>query len=187
MKIVIDLGCKGYGGPDDSIDVLVERYHPNLLLGFDPQVEAAVYTTQGQYPTTVMLSAAAAWRHNGVVSLSGAGQTAGVRGESQTCLHARGVPCFDMAALLHTLPHEAEIIVKMDIEGAEYPLLQYLWDECVLGYADQWLVEWHTNEYARGHDTSRGRAWYESRLPHFDVWHDPMHARCCNGEVPCPF
>jgi hypothetical protein len=183
--IVIDLGCKSYGGADDSIMPLVRRYEPQLLLGFDPQIEVEGITPFTYSPnsltnlsTTVVLSKKAAWMYDGNVRFCGDGVCAGIDGPGDGKL----IPCFDLASLVRALPDDARTIIKVDIEGAEYPLLSWLERGDAFYKLDEILVEWHTGEYTRGHNTSKGRAYYEEKYPDkFKLWHDPLHKRCCRA------
>jgi len=167
MRVVIDVGCADYGAGNggDSVTPLIERYHPDLFLGFDPQAEERAYladerTHWSNRFTQVVISAAAAWTRGGTVAFDSGGATAGVPRGGE--VFAR-YPCFDLAALLWALPHSAEKIVKVDIEGGEYPLLAHLEDAGAIELVNKFLVEWHSELYSKGHDRARGRAHYEAR------------------------
>lgn len=129
MKVVIDLGC--YPHDDrNSCRELIEKYRPALLLGFDPLVVPGVGAPIDGVPC--VYSNAAAWVHNGTIGFTEDGLSSRV-GEGD-----RDVQCFDLVSLLKIFP---EAILKMDVEGAEYDLLEHLSFQRV--WPSLILVEWH--------------------------------------------
>jgi hypothetical protein len=54
----------------------------------------------------------------------------------------REVPCFDLAAFIRDLP-PGEIVLKLDAEGAEIPLLEHLHAAGMDERLTLLLVEWH--------------------------------------------
>jgi FkbM family methyltransferase len=55
-----------------------------------------------------------------------------------------GIPCHDVAAfILERLPPDSYIVAKMDIEGAEYQVLDRLIDTGALDCLDELYVEYH--------------------------------------------
>ena len=176
--VVIDLGCKSYGGADDSLAPLIDRYRPALLLGFDPQLERE--ETRMTLGTMVMLSKKVGWTHGGKVRFAGNGLCAGVRGRIGVDEEWGDFPFFDVAELIRALPGNTLLIVKLDIEGAEYSLLAHLEERDAILPVAKFLVEWHTDDYLHGHVVRAGREYYEAKYPgRFEVWHDPLHRRCC--------
>lgn len=157
MRIAIDIGCAHWGDDEPSVARLLEQYEPDFLFGFDPQV-GEYYSTPDD-PCPRIFSTTAAWTYEGFMTFGGEGPTAGVRPDG--CPRAESARCFDFAAFLTALPATAEVIVKMDIEGGEYRLLEHLHDRGVLLRA-KYLVEWHSGEYVNGtngHEFST-RQWY---------------------------
>lgn len=127
--IVIDVGSEPYG-PERSIEPLLERFQPTRLYAIDPQAT--------EHPDDrVTTIAAAAWLYDGAVTLDG------TSGRANT-LHLDGVrvPCFDFSAWLRTRP-AADVVVKMDVEGAEVPLLRRLRDDGTDRLIRLLLIEWH--------------------------------------------
>lgn len=141
--IVVDLGCETHGN-EESIRRLVERFHPELLLGFDPLSEPAVLRVDG---SIVVKVCAAAGVEDGVTHV-GIGDGGGMNttvmrdkygsGEWNVTMIAR---CFDFARFLATVPEP--IIVKMDIEGAEYAILEKIVADGTDDRMSLLLVEWH--------------------------------------------
>jgi hypothetical protein len=140
--IVIDLGCAEQGG-SDSVGMLIERFHPRVLYGFDPHTPVVTGTHRGG--TRLVLSSKVAWTREGTVIFQDDGAASCVV-EGEPLLHPsyrlnpaepREVECFDLAAWIFTLPGD-KIVLKMDVESAEIPLLEHLIethaDECL------WLV-----------------------------------------------
>lgn len=151
--IVVDVGAMRQG-PEESTLKLVERFQPQVLFGFDPHPDfvEGVATIDG---TVVVNRRVAAWTHGGAVRFVEDGICSGVeqdRSETRRSLRTRrskDVECFILAFLLRTLP--AGVVLKLDCEGAEYPLLSQI----AATRADERLalvlVEWHPEETAHGH------------------------------------
>lgn len=139
MKIVLDIGCARYGG-DYSIERLVEEFQPERLYGFDPNLHSNLYRYVLD-DTDVVLRRLAAWTRGGTVGYC----EPGLRGHLSENGAGEQVPCFDLAAQIEHLPADAELILKIDAEGAEYELLEHL----IAHGADKWLtlawVEWHAS------------------------------------------
>lgn len=148
--IVVDVGCMTHGD-EESVLALVRRFRPAVLYGFDahPELVEGIDCVEG---TVVVRRRLAAWTHDGVVPL--------YVGTTRTGVHegARVVPtvetaCFDLAAWLRCLPHGS--ILKLDVEGAEYPLLARIAEAGVDELLDLVLVEWHDPDRAHGYFAER--------------------------------
>jgi FkbM family methyltransferase len=57
------------------------------------------------------------------------------------------VPCFDFASWLAGLAEGADIVVKMDIEGAEYPVLDRMMGTGAINGVTDLFCEWHYDRY----------------------------------------
>ena len=139
---VIDLGCKDYGSPDMSRDRLVERFDPQVFYGFDPLLAEPSIADEGGCRTT--LDTFAAWTFEGTIRLSDSHT-----GLDSTALHASErwradgpmVRCFYFS---HWLQGRRDIlIVKMDIEGAEFPVLRKMREDETDKLVDRLLISWH--------------------------------------------
>jgi hypothetical protein len=114
--IVVDLGTWAHHNPGyDSVTALVDRFHPELLWGFDPLLETEGACFLGD--TLVVVRRMAAWTRDGETRFThdGTGSKIG---------KGRRVPCFNLCAWLETLPQP--IVLKMDVEGAEITLTRKL-------------------------------------------------------------
>jgi hypothetical protein len=134
--IVIDVGCATYGGAR-SIPYLIEDYHPEVLVGFDPAVRVARgYRLDN---VDVIEHPVAAWTHAGrvrfhVETLGGhvvEEETGGVE-----------TPCIDLAHYIHGIDDD-RIVVKLDVEGGEYILVPHLVEHDADLKLEEILVEWH--------------------------------------------
>jgi hypothetical protein len=129
---VVDVGCATHGA-DRSIEPLVERFHPELLLGYDPQVYPAEFDVDG---TKVKLHDTAVSDSNGRLRFDGNGL--GARFVDRGGRYVRTVDAFE---LVRALP--AGTVFKLDAEGAEFRILERLIStraDAALGLV---LVEWH--------------------------------------------
>lgn len=132
--IVVDLGCKAHAG-EESIEKLVAAYRPDILFGFDPYPELQEGVSHlGN--SLIVTRRAAAWNYDGTIPFLFNGTRSQVADEGEQ------VPCFDFAAWLRLLP-PAELVVKMDVEGAETRLINNMIDYGVDKYVTTLLVEWH--------------------------------------------
>jgi hypothetical protein len=133
--IVIDVGCARHGG-DYSIERLIEHFQPTILYGFDPAADFkhGIWEENG---CTVSVERAAAWTWDGTVGFT----TAGLLGK----VDKGGLPtkCIDLARYIHELPAGEEIVLKIDAEGGEYPLLEHLIATGTDARLKLAWVEWH--------------------------------------------
>jgi hypothetical protein len=145
--IVVDLGCYPHGR-DVSIEPLVSRFSPEVLYGFDPLVGAPTTYVVGD--TRVHLSPKVAWTINGYVRFVQNGlRSRAFESEAGT------TPCFDLAEFIRALPAD-DIVLKLDVEGAEYQLLPHLCATQTDELLSLILVEWHCMECGRGGDNVEG-------------------------------
>lgn len=165
--IVVDVGCASWTTKDDKIEdsimSLIQRFKPKILFGFDPipYVNDGVGMIEG---TMVVTAQRAAWTHSGIETYA----------FDRNCSHIGGedakVACFDLVAFLRGLPGP-EIILKMDIEGAEYELLPHLIENDAMGNVSRLLIEWHTGKYRNDFD-GWSREDIESKLTcTVEEWH----------------
>ena len=147
--IVVDLGCFPHRD-EISIEPLVAQYRPDVLYGFDPWpalVEGETYLGA----TRVVLERKAAWVSDGELEFA---RVRGFRGWDSTVMkekNSRGewdgaadvirVPCFDFPAWLRRLPEPP--VVKVDVEGAEFPILERLAEVGADALVEHLFVEWH--------------------------------------------
>lgn len=149
--IVVDLGCCGYARGnkmEDSIQTLIKRFKPKLLLGFDPHpgLTEGVGNVHG---TVVVTSRRAAWTKDGFIDIEINGNCTHIVEENTSSAVAS---CFDIAAWFHSLP-DVKIVLKLDVEGAEYVLLPHLIEHGVMTNISRLLIEWHKGKYANGYET----------------------------------
>jgi FkbM family methyltransferase len=139
--IVIDLGAARYGG-DYSIEHLIERFHPEILYAFDPNENFSTHVEKIN-ETLVICDQRAAWTTDGEIPYLNDGLNSQTRPQ---CTHWERATCFDLATFIRGFDPAYEIVLKMDVEGAEYFLLPHLiWHE-IDKRLSLLLVEWHHRE-----------------------------------------
>lgn len=160
--IVVDCGCFPHGGVD-SIGYLVERFEPDVVYGFDPW-PALKEGVEMIGETRVVRSRRAVWTHEGVMRYTHADAGATMLAENRrgrwgkhTTSH---VDCVDLAAFLVGIRGHT-VVVKLDVEGAEYAVLEHLADLGLDDDIELLLVEWHDQhlppEYAQRRAALEGR------------------------------
>ena len=152
VSIVVDLGCFPHRD-EISIEPLLERYRPAILYGFDPWPGLVEGETE-HAGSRVVLARKAAWIEDGEVEFA---RVRGLRGWDSTVMRAKNakgewtgsgevirVPCFDFSSWLRGLPEPP--IVKLDVEGAEFPILEKLVEDGSDVLVAELLVEWHDDK-----------------------------------------
>ncbi len=141
--ICVDVGCHDHpaheGQSQDSIGRLIERFQPRVVWGFDPHPGVPVGSTM-RGGARVVRERKAAWTHDGTVAFE---QSEGLPLRSHVGGSGTQVPCFDLAEFLIAQLPQGHIVVKLDCEGAEYPLLSRIIDQDVDEFLTLVLVEWH--------------------------------------------
>jgi FkbM family methyltransferase len=148
--IVVDVGCAPQGS-EESIPQLIDRFNPSVLFGFDPHPKT-IEGTEQIGGTTVITRQAAMWTSRGRVRLA--------IPEDARCTGITDSPdgvevdAVDFVDFLEALP-PGEVVVKLDCEGAEYPLLTYLAERGADSRLQLLVVEWHHGGFARGWETDK--------------------------------
>lgn len=149
--IVVDLGCKSHAG-EESIQKLCDRFHPDVLFGFDPYPELGEGVSTrlsksgqgGVYVSLVITRRVAAWVTDGNLPFKFDGTRSGYApaAPSEYFSPYTQVQCFNFVAWLALLP-PVPIVVKLDVEGAEYRLLPALHSAGLDSRIERVIVEWH--------------------------------------------
>jgi FkbM family methyltransferase len=142
------------------------------VYGFDPLLDSRPATAYDG-SAEVFTEAKAAWIWDGVVDFVEDGVASSVSLDGRVLLpahmqheplSAKTVPCFDLAEWLEDRAHE-DVIVKMDVEGAEYQLLSWLLATDAIQLVSLLLVEWHAQTRDR-------ETWRATLEPVIEVWCD---------------
>lgn len=139
--IVIDAGCSDRpGATPGSILHLIDRFHPDVLYGFDPNpdMDEADYSVGS---TRVITEQKAAWTTDGFVGY----EENGMRSQVGDALGPAAVPCFDLVPFITDLK-DSRVILKLDVEGAEYTLLEHMLARGAAELCERILVEWHQEQ-----------------------------------------
>jgi hypothetical protein len=146
--IVVDVGCQPHG-EEASVPKLIDRFGPEILFGFDPWpwMEEGIERIGD---TIVVRRRAAAWSHAGVVGIKVDGICTGIQTEERLPFDAAFIAeAFDFSGWLRACPPD-EVVLKIDAEGAEYPLLAEIHASGLDERLKLVLVEWHSEEMAHG-------------------------------------
>lgn len=143
-RVVVDLGSAFYPEfpHDESFNKLLYKYQPSRYYGFDPSsiAQATDFDFAGAH---CRFERKAAWVFNGTLALIEAPVVANsLRTFVAPMDYPTQVPCFDIAEFLETLASD-HVILKMDVEGAEYTLIPYLKATGADALVSELLVEWH--------------------------------------------
>jgi hypothetical protein len=141
VRVVVDIGSASYGG-DQSVIPLIEEFQPDRLLGFDPNTEARDYLVGD---TEVSEKRLAAWTSDKPLTYRRAGLGGWI--DPTGPIQCVG---FNLAALLLSFDAEDELILKLDCEGAEYPLVPHLIATGAAARLRLALIEWHCSVCRHG-------------------------------------
>ena len=159
-KLLVDCGC--------NLCLVLEAFAKSLpdfeIFGFEPQrgerIEARMEEVRRAHPNVVALSHEAVHVRDGPVSFYASGKvkdsahrsgsslmsdkrTGGMQYESATETRA-----IDFARWLHDHARDAAFVaVKMDIEGAEYDVLEHLLETKAIDLVDMLFVEFHWDHF----------------------------------------
>ena len=139
---VIDVGCAHYN-TFKSIEHICDEldFEPRFAVGLDPRCTPDAYFYGHTFVT--MLDGAA-WTRRGTVDFieNGLGS---VTFESGSSDGSRSVWCVDIADLVRGF---APVVLKIDAEGAEVPLLEHLITEGIDSLIHLAWIEWHASTKA---------------------------------------
>jgi FkbM family methyltransferase len=142
VTVVVDIGCFTY--PDaDSVAALIEAYHPSHLYGFDAHPHQLPAETR-MNGTSVHLERAAVGDHEGVGYWHFLNGGPGSYVDSDTA--GTTTELLDLAVFLRWLvaEHPGEpVVLKLDCEGAEMPLMEHLRATGTDWLLAEILVEFH--------------------------------------------
>jgi FkbM family methyltransferase len=167
VKVLIDCGAH----KADSIVPLVRLFGPfDRIVAFEANPEYEPYFSRLAEAHAVELHKAAVWVADGTIPLflGEAGPESSVIFEKTTGSFTRErhleVPAVDFSAWLgREVAPADEVIVKMDIEGAEFAVLEKILDDGTARLVDLLLIEWHADRIPLGR-MKLWRRWIELRL-----------------------
>lgn len=151
-KVFIDLGM--YDGDsiedfynwfklvDDPEEYDVYGFEPNLFKYFKAEKKF-------KYRNKIKLSNHAAYIYDGQIklALSGIGSTLMQGKDNWEGSEKVTVNCFDFSVwLADNFTQEDKVVVKMDIEGAEFPVLRKMLEERTASIPEIMMVEFHPNK-----------------------------------------
>jgi FkbM family methyltransferase len=166
MRILIDCGAN----TGDSLPALHRVFGPfDKVFAFEPNAQCVNTFDKGD-AAPVELMQAAVWVREGTIKLYLGAHPS----ESSLLLEKKtgnldpgnfiDVPAVDFSRWLqaHVVPADY-VVVKMDIEGAEFPVLEKMLAEDSIKLVDLLLPEWHADRLAVRNIRLR-RKWIELRL-----------------------
>jgi FkbM family methyltransferase len=147
MTVVIDVGAARYGG-DYSMERLIDQFNPTYLYAIDPN--PALELPELCEETRIELINAAAWIRTGTVGYRADGLNSWLTDDPR----APSVVCIDLALFIRNTygRHEDDnLVLKLDCEGSEYELLDWVIANDADELLDVVIVEWHPKSEA-AHD-----------------------------------
>ena len=157
MKLYIDLGAH----TGKTVEARLRDYNDDLVVAFEPNPACLRHARWGQlrerYGQTLVLLEEAAWVQNTQMPLYRDLQR--LNGQSSTILRGKRngqisyeqgipVPAVDFSAWLQEFCGDGDhVVVKMDIEGAEYAVLGKMIADGTLVLVDELLIEFHWQKF----------------------------------------
>ncbi len=144
MTVVVDIGC--CDEHDNSLRSLIAKYAPTIVFGFDVRKETVTGTREIE-GVRCEVERKAAWIMDGEISYGERGSSTAVGWPGEM------VPCFDFSSWLADVSVTAgpyrPIIVKMDCEASEYPILGKMLDDGTDLLVAEFVIEWHNQDSLR--------------------------------------
>lgn len=149
-KVFIDAGANKGQSIDHFINIIPDWKEYEIHL-FEPDSRCSIYLSKYKDIPNIQLHKQAVWTHNGTVKLYLAGSPTG-----NSVVHEKvnvninkyvEIACTDLSSFITEkyLP-EDYIIVKIDIEGGEYEVLEHLLHTKAVTYIDELFVEFHKDK-----------------------------------------
>jgi FkbM family methyltransferase len=181
-KVYIDCGSHDGGSITEflqSASIFIKRADASVYKIYAVEPNAGYHKLQEKFPTVEVL-ASAAWLYDGEVEFKNA------EGSLSSCVSQYTMqcydesysqrtvfPCFDLAQFILNLDAEY-IVLKMDVESAEYDLIPRLIETKAINKINEIYVEFHhpgnlINEKAKADITDYIRQ-HCSHLQFFDNW-----------------
>lgn len=166
MKPRIFLDCGYYVGK------ALEYYAPLMdkdwvVYAFEPNTELNVDETSKRFPFKVGWVKKAVWTEDGKLEFAVANRDdASHISQLRTNTDKRiTVPCVDFSRFVDELPTDSTIVCSMDIEGAEFPILEKMLEENTIDKIDLLDIEFHDRLFddKSAEDSSNLRKAIESR------------------------
>ena len=142
QKYVID--CGGWRG--DSVETLRRQFLPDHIYTFEANPNFKKFY---HFKNHTLINKAV-WIYDGEIDfyLGGDYDMGSSVIQKDNTGKSIKVPCIDFSKwIIDNFKKEDEIILKMDIEGAEYKVLGKMIDDGSTDYINQFLVEIHHNKY----------------------------------------
>jgi len=147
QKIFVDAGSH-----EGKVSRKFHRKHPNYkLYAFEPNP----YINFVKYPEGTIFSAKALWIEDGYrdfylykdIRSEGCSLMYEKQGKAIDREHPVGVKCIDFSKwIMDTLNRKDKIVLKMDIEGAEYKVLNKMIKDNSIEYINKLYIEFHIHK-----------------------------------------
>lgn len=134
-------------GEDASFDLSLIKKYGCQVFGFDPTPKSIAWVSREVRDERFQFKALAIGKENGVLHLFYPSNpdhvSSSVAPSDRTSEKFFAAPCQTLATTMRQLGHAGVQVLKMDIEGAEYVVLEQAAGEGALGKVEQLLVEFH--------------------------------------------
>jgi FkbM family methyltransferase len=152
-KVFIDCGAN----VGQSIDNFIKKWpdwEEYEMHSFEANPRLTQHFLRFSKITNFTFHQAAIWKYTGEVDFFidesyntyGSSVSSDKRGNSKTPLT---VACVDLDSFIRTYSEQDFIILKMDIEGGEYDLIEYLLQKNTFTYINKFYIELHTGKVGK--------------------------------------
>lgn len=159
----------------EVVEELIPKIQEKTLFKTLPNIEVinkAVWTEDGKMPLTLDLQFDDMYDYGGATNILGDNYLKPDYIKHELRKNAREVETLDFSKFVReNFSKEDQIIVKLDIEGAEYEVLDKMINEGTVDYVNAFFVEWHNHMLDKKYDENYLRRQLAQRNIPLYYWH----------------
>lgn len=180
QKVFIDCGAN----EGQTIDNFISKWsdwQEYSIISFEADPRLANSFQRFSHLENVEFNSAAVWTYDGMLNFYQSQE--GTVGSSAIKTKRTGrlsstptlVECVDLAKIILNLQGSDKIILKIDIEGGEYELLEHLLQTNVFNYVHELYIEFHEGKVDKTHVDNNNLLTRLGAYPNLKVYHDTWH------------